>query len=143
MQILVTSFHINQEIIKKTGVSSVTLGENKSSKIQKPLYLPKPKHQSVQPLHIRRAIQEQFFICMLHWLLHGVGRFLEQVCLSTISGIHHSIKQMVFPQKQSQQVLYEIRYLPLAIESDRKPGFIPLGCATSQRHSTARVPITQ
>lgn len=97
MQILVTSLHINQEIKQNLHVSSITLGENKSSKIQKPLYLPKPKHQSVQPLHIRRAIQEQFFLCMLHWLLHGVGRFLEQVCLSTISGIHHSIKQMVFP----------------------------------------------
>lgn len=50
---------------------------------------------------------------------------------------------MVFPKQEPQKVLYEISNLPLAVESDRKPGFIPLGCETSQRHSTARVPITR
>lgn len=142
MQILVTFPQKSRNHKQNLCLSSFTLGENKSSKIQKPLYLPTPKH-SVQPLHIRRAIQEQLFLCMLHWLLRGVGRCLKQVCLSTISGIHHSLLQMLFPWKESQQVLYEIRYLPLAVESDRKPGFIPLGCATLQRHSTARVPIPQ
>lgn len=80
---------------------------------------------------------------MLHWLLHAVGRFLIQIRLSIISGIHHSILQMVFPEQESQKILYEIRNLPLAVVSDRKPGFIPLGCGTLQRHTTARVPITQ
>lgn len=38
-------FHIDQEIINKICVYHLLLwGKNKSSKIQKSLYLPKPKH---------------------------------------------------------------------------------------------------
>lgn len=76
----------------------------------------------------RTEVNSFFVLCMVHWLLHAVRRFLIQIGSLLFLGYVSLYYKWCFPLQESHKISYEIRNLPLAVVKERKQGFILFGC---------------